>query len=132
MKDAEVSVSAYRTGKTQGYAMLPKCWFFLLLLLNACAMAPRHPALSDADLPRLVPVRQFVANTDYNDNYTLSPDGSNLVYQGVSWLRPAIVWRNLEDGGGQKAHRFKKGPPYPFWSADSRYMLYMHDASGRE
>lgn len=106
----------------------------LVLLLGpvACATAPHNPALAVADLPRLVPVRQFVANADYNENYQLSPDGSKLLHQGVSRLKPAILWRSLDGSGNKGAQRFRKGSPYPFWSADSRYILYASDPSGRE
>ena len=80
----------------------------------------------------MVPVRQFVANTQYNDNYQLSPDGSKLVYQGVSRLKPAILWTELGRKQDVHALRFRKGPPYPFWSADSRFLIYSNDPSGRE
>lgn len=108
------------------------CLLIALLQLTACASAPANPALQDVDLPRLVPVRQFVANTDHNDNYQLSPNGEMLVYQGVSRLKPAILWRDLSKQDGVRALRFRKASPYPFWSADSRYILYSDDPSGKE
>jgi len=103
----------------------------IALISVGCATGPTHPALVGAELNRTVPVRQFVANTDHIDDFNLSPDGTKMVYRGVSSLRPAIKWRSLT-GGKTHAIEFKKRSPYPFWSADSRYLLYVADPSGRE
>ncbi len=53
-----------------------------LLLLSGCAISPKHPALQEAQLPELVPVRDFVANLDYNGRYRISPDGKKLPGMG--------------------------------------------------
>lgn len=57
------------------------------LLLAACATAPTSPALQAAQLPKLIPVRNFVASPDYNGLYQISPDGTRLAWQAVSGLR---------------------------------------------
>jgi len=102
------------------------------LLLAACSIAPKHATLQSMDLPQLIPVRDFVANTDHTDGFSLSPDGQWLAYQGVSQLRPAILWRGIESSSKLLAVRFKKNAPWPFWAADSRHILYGSDDSGRE
>lgn len=102
------------------------------LSLAACAVAPKHPAVQSLDLPEQLPVRDFVANTDFTGGHTVSPDGQQLVYQGVSRLRPAILWRDIDESSKLSVLRFKKGSPQPFWAADSRHILYADDASGRE
>ena len=81
-----------------------------VLALSACAMAPRHPKVKSLDLPELLPVRNFVANTDYTDAFSLSPEGDKLVYKGVSRLRPAILWRDVE-GTRENTVRFRKDSP---------------------
>ena len=103
----------------------------LLALVSACSVSPTHPALKNADLPPLVPVRAFTANIDYTGGYRVSPDGSSLLWRGVSRLRPALYWKDLKTGK-RKVKRFKKRTPGAFWAADSRHILYTADTSGRE
>jgi len=102
-----------------------------LLALSACAVTPKHISVMSLDLPELLPVRNFVANTDYTDAFSLSPEGDKLVYKGVSRLRPAILWRDVE-GTSETAIRFRKDSPWPFWAANNRHILYVADDSGRE
>ena len=99
--------------------------------LSACSIAPTHPSLSQADLPELVPVRDFVANTDSKGGYQISPDGETLAWRGVSQLRPAILWRD-RTGGSARALRFKKYSPWVTWASDSQHILFHSDPSGRE
>lgn len=111
--------------------------YVLLLLLmvstlSGCATGPSHPVLKEAELTKLLPVRNFVANVDHNGNYLVSPDGKKLLWSGVSRLRSAIFWRNLDGTGKTQVRRFKKNAPYAFWAADSKHILYHRDNSGRE
>jgi len=103
----------------------------LIQNLAGCAIQPSHPVLESAELPDLVPVRRFVANLDYQDNFTVSPDGESMAWNGVSGLRPAILWEH-DDGEHNGVIAFKKRAPQPFWTGDSRYLLYRSDPSGRE
>ncbi|MEM9605472.1 MAG: S9 family peptidase [Pseudomonadota bacterium] len=99
--------------------------------LAACSISPTHPTLKDATLPELVPVRAFTANLDFTGGFTVSPDGTKLLWSGVSRLRPALYWRDLTSGEtGVK--RFKKRSPDAFWAADSQHILYHADGTGRE
>ncbi len=102
-----------------------------LLFLGACSVSPTHPALKSTNLPPLVPVRAFTANIDYTGGYRVSPDGSKLLWSGVSLLRPALYWRDL-NSGQSGVQRFKKRTPRAFWASDSKHILYHLDASGRE
>ncbi len=103
----------------------------MFLSITGCAVSPTHPSLSDGGLPELIPVRKFVANIDANDGYKISPDGKKMTWIGVSMLRSAIIWRDLELDK-EVALRFKKNAPQPIWAADSVHLLYHHDPSGRE
>ncbi|NKC14003.1 MAG: prolyl oligopeptidase family serine peptidase [Gammaproteobacteria bacterium] len=103
----------------------------LVILLAACEIPPRHAAVAKAQLPPLIPVRDFVANTDYLDNFAVSPDGTKLAWNGVRYLRSAILWRDLQSGDVQ-ALRFTKNAPTPFWAANSQHILYHFDADGSE
>ena len=102
-----------------------------LLVLGGCATTASHPSLTDANLPKLIPVRQFVANVDYNSGYRISPDGKKIAWNGVSRLQDAILWRNL-DSKATSALRFAKSSPGLIWAADSQHLLYHEDPSGRE
>lgn len=66
------------------------------VLLGGCAISAKHPALRGAELPELVPVRDYVANTDYNGGYRISPDGQKIAGNGVKHLSSAILWRMRE------------------------------------
>ena len=108
------------------------CTAVLLALLTACASAPKHSALQHADMVDMLPVRNFVANVDANGNYSVSPDGQQMLWEGVSRLRPALFWRAVDGSGKTQVRRFKKNAPYAFWAADSQHILYHRDDSGRE
>jgi dipeptidyl aminopeptidase/acylaminoacyl peptidase len=102
-----------------------------LLFLNACSISAKHPALLSTDLTELVPVRDFVANLDYNGRYRLSPDGSNISWAGVDGLSSAILWRSIDSKNAQ-AIKFDKNSPRAIWAPDSQHIFYHHDDSGRE
>ena len=59
----------------------------LILLSFGCAIAPTHVSLKNAQLPELIPVRNFVANTDFNARYRLAPDGSKVEYATIEKTR---------------------------------------------
>ena len=105
--------------------------FVSLLLLNACAISPKHPALLQTELPELVPVRDFVADTDYVGGYRISPDGKRLAWNAVEDLSSAILWKD-RSAETHHALKFDKSAPRGFWSADSRYILYHLDNTGSE
>ena len=103
----------------------------LATLASGCTVAPKHPALVEAGLPELVPVRDFVANLDHVSQFRLSPDGHKLAWVGVYGLRSAILWRGLADSDAE-AFTFRKDAPRPIWAADSRHILDHGDSTGRE
>ena len=100
----------------------------LVVLLGACSMAPSHPALKSAPLPELLPVRDFVANVDYNGRYRISPDGMKLAWQAVSGLRESLFVKPL-DGGAVTVFPIKG--EY-LWAQDSRHLLLYRDEKGNE
>ena len=65
---------------------------FLALLVHGttrvhASTVPTHPTLRAAHeagtLPKLLPVRRFVANTDFAGGHVLSPDGEHLLWETV-------------------------------------------------
>lgn len=102
----------------------------LLGLLSACAgQPPRHPALAGAPLTELLPVREFVANTDYVGGYRISPDGRQLAWIAVRGAAPRIFVQTL---GADDARAL---PTFSFdfrWAADSRHLLLRKDSRGDE
>ena len=102
-----------------------------LLLLGGCAISPKHPALQQAKLPELVPVRDFVANLEYNGRYRISPDGKKIAWNGVEGYSSAILWRSI-DSKDYQAIKFDKYSPRAMWASDSRHILYHQDNSGSE
>jgi len=100
----------------------------LALLLAACAVAPTSPALKSARLPELLPVRDFVANTDYNGQYRISPDGTKLAWQAVSGLRESLFVKSLESG---EVTVIPVKGEY-LWAQDSRRLLFYRDRKGNE
>lgn len=100
----------------------------LALLPMACVIAPTNPALQSAQLPKLLPVRDFVANTDYNGQYRISPDGKKLAWIAVSGVRESLFVKSLDGVGTQVLHI--KGDF--LWAQDSRHILFYRDRKGNE
>lgn len=100
-----------------------------LLALAGCATGPTHPALAGAQLPSLIPVRDFVASLEGTGNYRVSPDGTRLAWMGVAGLQPAIWVRMLGQADARaypvRARDFR-------WTADSRYLAAIVDPTGDE
>lgn len=104
----------------------------VLLLLQGCASSTTHPSLVNQSLPKMVPVRDLVANASYAGNYRLSPDGRKMAFEGVSGLRSALLWRYVDGETNKVVRKFRKNAPSPFWSSNSQHILYNFDGSGRE
>lgn len=107
----------------------------LLLLLTmlglaGCASTPSHPALqAAADLPKLLPVREFVANVKFNGGYTISPDGKKIAWFGVHGFGPALLVKTV---GQDQVTAFKGIPIGLHWAQDSRRLFYLKDQGGNE
>lgn len=101
----------------------------LAVLLGGCAMAPTHEALKGQPLPPLVPVRDFVANTEGTSNYRVSPDGAWLAWKGVSGLKPAVWVKRL---AADDARAIALRATALAWSGDSRFLLLTVDPTGDE
>ena len=101
------------------------------LTMIGCAVKPTHESLKETDLPRLIPVRDFVANTGYNGHYRISPDGKRLAWKAVAGTREEIFVRTL---GKDDSHSLGFGAQgYSFvWAQDSRHLLFIKDAGGNE
>jgi len=109
----------------QHFLILP---LVVVPLLAACAIAPTSPALQSGELPPLLPVRTFVANTDYNGQYRISPDGKKLAWKAVSGVREALFVKNL-DSGAVTVIPHKGGFQ---WAQDSRHLFFGKDQKGNE
>jgi dipeptidyl aminopeptidase/acylaminoacyl peptidase len=99
------------------------------LLVAGCATEPSHPALADAQLPALIPVRDFVASRQSTGSYRVSPDGRLLAWMGIEGVRPAIWVRTL---GQEDSRAFPVRARHFRWSADSQYLLATVDRTGDE
>ena len=51
----------------------------LALSMGGCEREPTHPTLRDADLPKLIPVRDLFAHPLQRESYRVSPDGKKLI-----------------------------------------------------
>lgn len=107
---------------------------FILLLslfIAACSVQPTHESLRDSALPPLLPVRDFVANTGYNGDYRISPDGNKLAWKAVAGVREEIFVRTLDRDDARSLGFGSQG--YSFvWAQDSRHLLFIKDAGGNE
>ena len=102
----------------------------LIPILNGCGEQPaRHQSLTNSSLPRLIPVREFVANTAYNSGYTVSPDGKRLSWLGVHGLGPAIFVKTIGQNDARPLDFFS----YNFrWASDSHRLLFLKGNKGDE
>jgi len=91
----------------------------LSLFMAACSVQPTHEGLKGDDLPVLLPVRDFVANTAYNGHYRISPDGNKLAWKAVAGTREEIFVRTLGKDDTRSLGFGAQG--YSFvWAQDSR------------
>lgn len=97
--------------------------------LSGCAIAPTHPSLIDAKLPALIPIHDFVANTESTGGYAVSPDGKKLAWIGSQGISPALWVKTI---GQNDAKAFVKRPRYYRWSADSQLIALVADQGGDE
>jgi len=115
---------------------------FSLLLVTAVLFGPAstlagiaatHPALVDADLPKLIPLRKFFLNVESNYGYSISPDGSRLAWLAVKDRRQTIYFRRVEDEEAVAIDTYSRRNVYRYaWVRDSRHLLYMQDHEGDE
>jgi dipeptidyl aminopeptidase/acylaminoacyl peptidase len=111
----------------------------VLAALAGCASPPRHPALVQAEtagtLPPLVPLRRFVANIDFVAGFSLSPDGSQLIWQQTVGTDAGLAVRPVAGG---PTRTFPTGflprpaGPIYLWLQDSRHVAYLKDLRGDE
>ncbi len=99
-----------------------------MLALAGCDRAAVHPALRDAELPRLVPAHEFVFNRLAHGGFSFSPDGKRLAWSGPDGWRRGLHVRNA-DG---TVHVYRTGGSSMHWSADGRRLLILNDTSGAE
>lgn len=101
----------------------------LMLSLFGCAIAPTHPSLTDAALPELIPVRNFVADRKSNGGYQVSPDGKKLTWMAVKGTHPAVFVKTI---GDDDVKVYGVHPRYFRWAGDSRHLLLVSDKGGDE
>ena len=97
--------------------------------LSGCAVAPTHPALKDAVLPDLIPVRSFVADTASTGGYSVSPDGKRLAWLGTDGVSPALWIKTIALNDAKAFHTRAR---YYRWSADNQFIAVVKDQGGDE
>lgn len=122
------------TQQRQGTQRSMRRWWsgmalFGLLALAGCASGPTHPSLAGAQLPELVPVRDFVTSRQFTGGHQVSPDGQRIAWFGVDGVVPAIWVRSI-DGSDAKAFRIRARTIR--FSADSRWLAISDDPTGDE
>ncbi|MCO5104761.1 MAG: S9 family peptidase [Burkholderiaceae bacterium] len=104
-------------------------FFAGLAALAGCSTAPTHPSLAGAQLPELIPVRDFVTSLEATGHHRVSPDGTRLAWMGVQGLRPAIWVRTV---GRDDARAYPIRARGFRWTADSQYLAATVDSTGDE
>ena len=98
-----------------------------------CATAPKHPALEQADLPDLIPVRKFFLSGKTNYDYKISPDGKKLAWIAPKNFRRTIFFRTIGQNDTKAIDTHSRRSIYNHhWLQDSRRLLYMQDQEGNE
>lgn len=111
----------------------------LLGALTACAVAPQHAALKAADqagtLAPLLPVRQFVANSERVAAFVMSPDGERLLWSQTVGLDTGLATRRVARDAPVTAYpvgnQGRRGGYYS-WLPDSRHFVFSKDEQGDE
>lgn len=94
-----------------------------------CASHASHPTLLAQQMPPLVPVRNYVADLDFNIAYQLSPDGKKIAWIGRSGFGPGIFVKDL---ASNEVHTVNTRFGRPTWAEDSQSLLVMADSAGDE
>ncbi len=102
-------------------------------MISGCATAPKHPALQQADLPDLIPVRKFFLSGKTNYDYKISPDGKKLAWFAPKKFRRTIFFRTVGQNNTKAIDTHSRRSIYNHhWLQDSRRLLYMQDQEGNE
>jgi dipeptidyl aminopeptidase/acylaminoacyl peptidase len=106
--------------------------FFIGLLAVSCATAPRHPALQQADLPELIPVRKFFLSRTPS-KYKVSPDGQRLAWLAPKNFRRTIFIKSIDGDDTTIIDTHSRRSVYGHrWLQDNRRLLYLQDQEGNE
>jgi len=112
--------------------------FLLLFLisifsLNGCSTGPTHKNLRSASLPKIIPLRDFIANTKTSYGYQLSPDGKKIAWLAVKGVKLAIHFKDINSDRIQTINPQRGKSVGNFtWAQDSRTLFYYDDNSGDE
>jgi hypothetical protein len=103
------------------------------IMISGCATAPKHPALQQAGLPDLIPVRKFFLSGKTNYDYKISPDGKKLAWFAPKKFRRTIFFRTIGEDDTKAIDTHSRRSIYNHhWLQDSRRLLYMQDQEGNE
>ncbi len=104
---------------------------FILLSLSACSVTAKHPTLQSADLPPLIPLRDFIASTKSNHSYKVSPDGKKIAWVAVDGIKVAVHFRTI---GSDKVGiiRSDSGIGHFTWAQDSVHLFHHLDKKSNE
>ena len=103
----------------------------VFILVAFPPISATHPALKDGQLPELVPLRSFYADSSSRWRFHLSPDGKRIAWLESKWFKPALWVRDLEGEGSEIYHTPDRVRWYA-WSPNGRYLLYLADRDGWE
>ncbi len=104
-----------------------------VVLLSSCSTYPKHASLRNADLPELVPLRDFFINIDSNFGYRVSPDGKKIAWIAVKNRRLTIYFKSIGKDDIRIIDSHSPQNIYEFrWAQDSRMILYPQDHEGNE
>lgn len=108
-------------------------------LLGACTTAPTHTTLASAQardqLAPLIPVRQFVANTERSGGFVLAPDGRRLLWSQTVGLDTGLAVGPVDNRQATTTYATGnqgRGGGFYTWLPDSRHFVYSKDESGNE
>jgi len=76
----------------------------------------------------MLPVRDFVANTDFNGEYRISPDGRKLAWLAVNGVHESLFVKSLDTGAVMVLPI--KGQYV--WAQDSHHLFFFKDKKGDE
>ena len=107
--------------------------YVFIFSLSGCSTAPIHKNLRSAALPKLIPLRDFVANTKSSYGYQVSPDGKKVAWLAVKGTKLVIHFKSINSNRVQtiNTHSGRSVGNYN-WAQDSRTLFYHEDTLGDE
>ena len=99
-----------------------------MFLFHGCKTSAKHPSLVEADLPKMVRLKELFFDVKPETSFKVSPDGKKIAWLGEKKRRTVIYFKTIGKNDIKSlSHNFIKGTIHFrtfYWAQDSRHIMY--------